>query len=72
VYAASAVIERRFGLMLGRAGRPGHGLRNTRGVSVHPDNHTVLEPGMILSVEPMFGTRHGFDGLEDQWVSDRL
>jgi Xaa-Pro aminopeptidase len=68
VYAASAVIERRFGLTPGRAGRRGHGLRNTGGLSVHPDNHTVLEPGMILSVEPMFGTRHGFYDLEDQYV----
>ena len=32
------------------------------------DNHTVLEPGMILSVEPMFGNRHGFYDLEDQYV----
>ena len=68
VYAPSAVIERKFGLEPGRAGRRGHGLRNTGGLSVHPDNHTILEPGMILSVEPMFGNRHGFYDLEDQYV----
>jgi hypothetical protein len=32
---------------------------------VHPDNHTVLESRIILSVEPMFGNRHGFYDLED-------
>jgi len=35
---------------------------------VHLDNHTMLEPGMILSVEPMFGNAHGFYDLEDQYV----
>ena len=68
VYAASVEIERRYGLVPGRSGRRGHGLRNTGGLSVHPDNHTVLEPGMILSVEPMFGNAHGFYDLEDQYV----
>jgi Xaa-Pro aminopeptidase len=68
VYAPSAVIERKFGLEPGRAGRRGHGLRNTGGLSVHPDNHTILELGMILSVEPMFGNRQGFYDLEDQYV----
>jgi Xaa-Pro dipeptidase len=68
VYAASVGIEKKYGLAPGRAGRRGHGLRNTGGLSVHPDNHTVLEPGMILSVEPMFGNRHGFYDLEDQYV----
>jgi hypothetical protein len=37
----------------------------TGGLSVHPDNHTVLESRIILSVEPMFGNRHGFYDLED-------
>ncbi len=68
VYAASVVVEGKFGVAPGRSGRRGHGLRNTGGLSVHPDNHTVLEPGMILSVEPMFGNRHGFYDLEDQYV----
>jgi Xaa-Pro aminopeptidase len=68
VYAGSMEVERKFGLVPGRSGRRGHGLRNTGGLSVHPDNHTVLEPGMILSVEPMFGNRYGFYDLEDQYV----
>ena len=68
VYAASVAVETKYGLAPGRSGRRGHGLRNTGGLSVHPDNHTVLEPGMILSVEPMFGNRHGFYDLEDQYV----
>jgi len=68
VYAAHARIERAHGLPPRVVGRAGHGLRNTGGLSVHPDNHTVLEPGMILSVEPMFGTEHGWYDLEDQYV----
>ena len=49
-------------------GRTGHGFRNTGGLSVHPDNQTVLEPGMVISVEPMFPTIHGFFDLEDQYL----
>jgi len=68
IYAASAAVERKFGGRIGRSGRRGHGLRNTGGLSVHPDNHTVLEPGMIISVEPMFGDADGFFDLEDQYL----
>lgn len=68
VYAASLEVEGKYRLEPGRSGRRGHGFRNAGGLSVHPDNHTVLEPGMILSVEPMFGNRHGFYDLEDQYV----
>jgi Xaa-Pro aminopeptidase len=68
VYAAGVAIERKFGDAPGRSGRRGHGLRNTGGLSVHPDNHTVLEPGMIISVEPMFGNDYGFFDLEDQYL----
>ena len=35
---------------------------------MHPDNHTVLEPGMLISVEPMFAAEHGFYDLEDQYL----
>ncbi len=66
VYAACARVERRRGFPERRVGRVGHGLRNTGGLSVHPDNQTVLEPGMIISVEPMFVAEHGFYDLEDQ------
>jgi Xaa-Pro aminopeptidase len=68
VYAAGARVEAARGLPERRVGRVGHGLRNTGGLSVHPDCHTVLEPGMILSVEPMFGDEHGFFDLEDQYL----
>jgi Xaa-Pro dipeptidase len=68
VYAACARVEAQAGLGERQTGRVGHGLRNVGGLSVHPANETVLEPGMILSVEPMFPTIHGFFDLEDQYV----
>ena len=68
IYAACARVERQFGLPERPAGRVGHGLRNTSGLSVHPDNYTVLEPGMLFSCEPMFGNEYGFFDLEDQYV----
>ena len=68
VYAAGAAVEKRNGFPERRVGRTGHGLRNSGGLSVHPDNHTVLEPGMILSVEAMFGHEYGWYDLEDQYV----
>jgi Xaa-Pro aminopeptidase len=68
IFAACARVEQRHGFPLREVGRIGHGLRNTGGLSVHPDNHTVLEPGMIISVEPMFAATHGFYDLEDQYL----
>ena len=68
VFAAFSRVERRHGLPETRSGRCGHGLRNTGGLSVHPDNHTVLEPGMVLSVEPMLGNANGYYDLEDQYL----
>jgi Xaa-Pro aminopeptidase len=68
IYAACAAVERRHGLPERRAGRIGHGLRNTGGLSVHPDNHTRLEPNMVISVEPMFATEYGWFVLEDQYL----
>jgi Xaa-Pro dipeptidase len=68
VFAAFSRVERRHGLPETRSGRCGHGLRNTGGLSVHPDNHTVLEPGMVISVEPMLGNEHGYYDLEDQYL----
>ena len=68
VYAAGAAIEERQSFPERGVGRTGHGLRNTGGLSVHPGNQTVLEPGMILSVEAMFGDVHGFYDLEDQYL----
>jgi len=68
VYAAGARVEAQHGYPERLTGRTGHGLRNTGGISVHPDNQTVLEPGMVTSVEPMFPTTHGFFDLEDQYL----
>jgi Xaa-Pro aminopeptidase len=68
IYAACARVEERHGLPQRLTGRVGHGLRNTGGLSVHPSNHTVLEPGMIISVEPMFAIEYGWFDLEDQYV----
>ncbi|MCC2626429.1 MAG: peptidase [Thermomicrobiales bacterium] len=68
IYAACATVERQHDLPERRAGRVGHGLRNTGGLSVHPDNHTVLEPNMVISVEPMFATDDGWFDLEDQYL----
>jgi Xaa-Pro dipeptidase len=68
IYAACTRVERGHGFPLREVGRIGHGLRNTGGLSVHPDNHTVLEPGMVISVEPMFAADHGFYDLEDQYL----
>jgi Xaa-Pro aminopeptidase len=68
VYEAGARIEANHGRAPRLAGRTGHGFRNTGAISVHPDCPTVLEPGMVISVEPMFPTIHGFFDLEDQYV----
>jgi Xaa-Pro aminopeptidase len=68
IYEACAEIERRHRLPKRHAGRVGHGLRNTGGLSVHPANHTVLEPNMVISVEPMFATEDGWFALEDQYL----
>jgi Xaa-Pro aminopeptidase len=68
VYEAGAAVERHYGLPERLTGRTGHGLRNTGGLSVHPANHTVLEPNMVISVEPMFATDDGWFDLEDQYL----
>jgi Xaa-Pro aminopeptidase len=68
IYAACARVEAANGLPKRLVGRVGHGVRNTGGLSVHPDNHTILEPGMIISVEPMFGHEYGWYDLEDQYA----
>src|SRR5579883_3068931 len=68
VYAACARVEAKSGFPERLVGRVGHGLRNTGGLSVFPGCHTVLEPGMIISVEPMFGAEHGWYDLEDQYL----
>lgn len=68
MYAACARIEKKNGFPERKTGRVGHGLRNTGGLSVHPDCHTMLEPGMIISVEAMFGHEYGWYDLEDQYL----
>jgi Xaa-Pro dipeptidase len=68
IYWAGNRVEKRFGLGDRPGGRTGHGYRNTGGLSVHPDNPTILEPGMIISVEPMFANEHGYFDIEDQYL----
>lgn len=68
VYGAFARVERQHGMPESRSGRCGHGYRNTGGLSVHPDNHTILETGMVLSVEPMLNNAYGYYDLEDQYL----
>ncbi len=43
------------------SGRLGHGLgmQLTEGPSIIPDDHTVLEPGMVLTLEPMVELERG-------------
>jgi Xaa-Pro aminopeptidase len=68
VYAAGAAVEKRHGWPDRLTGRTGHGYRNVGGLSVFPGCMRVLEPGMLLSVEPLFATSIGFFDLEDQYV----
>ncbi|MFN8526541.1 MAG: Xaa-Pro peptidase family protein [Chloroflexota bacterium] len=68
VYAAYEQVLARHGFPAAVAGRVGHGIRNTGGLSVHPDNRTVLEPDMVISVEPMIGDAHGYFDQEDQYL----
>lgn len=68
IYEAGVEIERKHGLPERLTGRIGHGLRNSGGLSVHPANHTVLEPNMVISVEPMIATEDGWFALEDQYL----
>jgi len=59
VFAAQAKILVDFGIELGNVGRFGHGLGKilTEPPSNKPGDHTVLEPGMVLTIEPnaMYG-----------------
>ena len=68
IYAACAHIEASYDLPERKVGRIGHGLRNSGGLSIHPDCHTVLEPGMIISCEPMHAEPWGWFDLEDQYL----
>ncbi|HKS92385.1 MAG TPA: Xaa-Pro peptidase family protein [Tepidiformaceae bacterium] len=68
IYAACAKVEQQHGRPRRQVGRVGHGLRNTGGLSVFPTNHTLLEPGMIISVEPMTSTEYGWVTVEEQFL----
>jgi Xaa-Pro aminopeptidase len=68
VYAAGAAVEGRFGLWERVTGRTGHGYRNTGGLSVFPGCQTVLDAGMVISVEPIYHTPYGQFDLEDQYL----
>jgi Xaa-Pro aminopeptidase len=68
VYRACVEVERRHGRQERLVGRVGHGIRNTGGLSVFPTNHTLLEPNMIISVEPMTSTIYGWITVEEQYL----
>ena len=71
VFAAYAQCAEKVGWPVRTVGRQGHGLFNGGGISVHPDCHLVLEPGMIISCEPVLGNEHGLFDVEDQFVVTR-
>jgi len=48
-------------------GREGH-WSNPSGLSIHPDCRIVLEPGMVISVEPTFCAEFGYFDNEDIYV----
>ena len=50
------------------AGRYGHGLgmQLTEGLSLIPADHTVLEPGMVLTLEPGIETRGGMGLVHEE------
>lgn len=68
IYAACIKVEQQHRRPQRQVGRVGHGLRNTGGLSVFPTNHTVLEPNMIISVEPMTSTEYGWITVEEQYL----
>jgi Xaa-Pro aminopeptidase len=68
VYAAYAAAARAAGWPERVVGRQGHGVFNGGGISVHPDCHLVLEPGMIVSCEPVLATEEGLFDVEDQFL----
>jgi Xaa-Pro aminopeptidase len=54
LFAAQAKILVDSGIEIGNVGRFGHGLGKTltEPPSNKPGDHTVLEPGMVLTIEP--------------------
>jgi Xaa-Pro dipeptidase len=60
VFKAQAKVVEEAGVILKTPGRFGHGLGKlmTEPPSISPNDHTVLEPGMIITVEPQatYGT----------------
>jgi Xaa-Pro aminopeptidase len=68
IYQACVRVEQQHGRPPREVGRVGHGLRNSGGLSVFPTNHTVLEPNMVISVEPMTSTVYGWITVEEQYL----
>lgn len=64
VFAAENRVAKKNGLPERFVGRNGH-WNNQSGLSVHPDCHIVLEPGMVISCEPTFVANFGYFELED-------
>ena len=60
-------IAKKNGLPERVLGREGH-WSNPSGLSIHPDCNIVLEPGMVISVEPTFCADFGYFDVEDIYV----
>ena len=64
VFAVENKVAKRNGLPERLVGRNGH-WSNQSGISIHPDCHLILEPGMVTSCEPTFVAKFGYFELED-------
>jgi len=61
LWAAMMKVLERAGMPGNNAGRMGHGLglQFTEPPSNMSDDHTVLEEGMVITIEPAWNTRRG-------------
>jgi Xaa-Pro aminopeptidase len=67
VFEIDNEIAKKHGLPERLVGRNGH-WSNLSGLSVHPDVKIVLEPGMVISVEPTFVEDFGYFDIEDIYL----
>jgi Xaa-Pro dipeptidase len=74
VFRAQAEVVEEAGVMLKSPGRFGHGLGKlmTEPPSISPEDRTVLEPGMVITIEPQatYGSDKIFAHEEDLVVTD--
>jgi len=70
VFETTAAFLESEGQPVNRAGRVGHGigLQLTEAPSLAPFDHTVLEEGMVLAVEPVISTPRGRFAVEENLV----